>query len=305
MIEKIDPELFKPLDKKEVSTAIARPPLSYWQDAWIRFRKNKLAIAGLIIIVFIILFSFVGPFFSKFSYYNTELYNTYKSPTFEHPFGTDELGRDVLVRVMYGGRISLAVGFVASFVNLLIGVIYGGISGYVGGRVDEVMMRIVDILFSIPVLLIVILLMVVLGPGLINIFIALGLSYWTSMARIVRGQILSLKEQEFTLAARMLGATRSQILFRHLIPNTIGPIIVTSTFQIPNAIFFESFLSFIGLGVSAPMASWGVLASDGIRAIRAYPYLIFFPALFICITMLSFNFVGDGLRDAFDPRLRR
>ncbi len=199
----------------------------------------------------------------------------------------------------------LLLGFVASLVNLLIGVIYGGLSGYLGGKVDEIMMRIVDILYSVPVLLIVILLMVVLGPGLVNIFIALGISYWTGMARIVRGQILSLKEQEFTLAARMVGATKSQILFRHLIPNTIGPIIVTATFQIPNAIFFESFLSFIGLGVSAPMASWGVLASDGIRAIRAHPYLIFFPAIFICLTMLSFNFLGDGLRDALDPRLRR
>lgn len=305
LIDKIDEKLFEPLKKEEISTAIVRPPLSYWQDAWIRLKKNKLAITGLIIIIFIILFSFIGPFLTKFSYYETSLYNAYKSPTLEHPLGTDELGRDVLVRVMYGGRISLAVGFVASFVNLLIGVIYGGISGYIGGRVDDVMMRIVDILFSIPVLLIVILLMVVLGPGLVNIFIALGISYWTGMARIVRGQILSLKEQEFTLAARMLGATKSQILFRHLIPNTIGPIIVTATFQIPNAIFFESFLSFIGLGVSAPMASWGVLASDSIRAIRAYPYLIFFPALFICITMLSFNFLGDGLRDALDPRLRR
>lgn len=301
----INPKLFEPLERKEEATSKVLPSLNYWQDAWIRLKKSKLAIAGLIIIIFIVIFSFLGPVFLKSKYFETSLYNAYKSPTLEHPFGTDELGRDVLVRVMYGGRISLAVGFVASLVNLLIGVIYGGLSGYLGGKVDEIMMRIVDILYSVPVLLIVILLMVVLGPGLVNIFIALGISYWTGMARIVRGQILSLKEQEFTLAARMVGATKSQILFRHLIPNTIGPIIVTATFQIPNAIFFESFLSFIGLGVSAPMASWGVLASDGIRAIRAHPYLIFFPAIFICLTMLSFNFLGDGLRDALDPRLRR
>jgi oligopeptide transport system permease protein len=301
----INPKLFEPLERKEEATSKVLPSLNYWQDAWIRLKKSKLAVAGLIIIIFIVIFSFLGPVFLKSKYFETSLYNAYKSPTLEHPFGTDELGRDVLVRVMYGGRISLAVGFVASLVNLLIGVIYGGLSGYLGGKVDEIMMRIVDILYSVPVLLIVILLMVVLGPGLVNIFIALGISYWTGMARIVRGQILSLKEQEFTLAARMVGATKSQILFRHLIPNTIGPIIVTATFQIPNAIFFESFLSFIGLGVSAPMASWGVLASDGIRAIRAHPYLIFFPAIFICLTMLSFNFLGDGLRDALDPRLRR
>jgi oligopeptide transport system permease protein len=199
----------------------------------------------------------------------------------------------------------LAVGLVASFINLVIGVIYGGISGYVGGKTDELMMRIVDIIYSIPILLIVILLMVILKPGLTNIFIALGISYWVDMARIVRGQILSLKEQEFSLAAKVLGASNRQILFRHLLPNTIGPITVNVTLMIPGAIFFEAFLSFIGLGVSAPMASWGVLASDGIRAIRSYPHLLFFPALFICLTMLSFHFLGDGLRDAFDPRLRK
>jgi oligopeptide transport system permease protein len=190
-------------------------------------------------------------------------------------------------------------------INLTIGVIYGGISGFYGGRVDSVMMRIVDILYSIPVLLYVILLMVVLQPGLTNIFIALGIAYWLRMARIVRGQILSLKEQEYVLAARTIGADHWRIIFRHLIPNSMGPIIITMTLAIPEAIFTEAFLSFIGLGVAAPMASWGVLASEGVTSLRSYPFQLFFPALAISITMLAFNFLGDGLRDALDPRMRR
>lgn len=298
-------ELFSPLPREIQEQSAAKPSLNFWQDGWARLKKNKIAMIGLFMIVLIALFSFIGPFLVPYTYEKTDLAKTFLSPSWQHWFGTDELGRDVLVRVMWGGRISLAVGLVASFINLVIGVLYGGISGYFGGKIDELMMRIVDIIYSIPVLLIVILLMVVLKPGLTNIFIALGLSYWVGMARIVRGQILSLKEQEFSLAAKMLGATNLQVLFRHLLPNTIGPITVSVTLMIPNAIFFEAFLSFIGLGVSAPMASWGVLASDGIRAIRTYPFLLFFPALLICLTMLSFNFLGDGLRDAYDPRLRK
>jgi len=298
-------DLFSPLPKENQEQVSVRFSLNFWQDGWARLKKNKIAMIGLFMIIFIALFSFIGPFLVPYTYEKTDLSRTFLSPSWQHWFGTDELGRDVLVRVMWGGRISLAVGLVASFINLVIGVLYGGISGYFGGKIDELMMRIVDIIYSIPVLLIVILLMVVLKPGLTNIFIALGISYWVGMARIVRGQILSLKEQEFSLAAKMLGATNLQVLFRHLLPNTIGPIIVSVTLMIPNAIFFEAFLSFIGLGVSAPMASWGVLASDGIRAIRTYPFLLFFPALMICLTMLSFNFLGDGLRDAYDPRLRK
>lgn len=298
-------DLFSPLPKESQNQTSVRFSLNFWQDGWARLKKNKIAMLGLFMIIFIALFSFIGPFLVPYTYEKTDLERTFLSPSWQHWFGTDELGRDVLVRVMWGGRISLAVGLVASFINLVIGVLYGGISGYFGGKIDELMMRIVDIIYSIPVLLIVILLMVVLKPGLTNIFIALGISYWVGMARIVRGQILSLKEQEFSLAAKMLGATNLQVLFRHLLPNTIGPITVSVTLMIPNAIFFEAFLSFIGLGVSAPMASWGVLASDGIRAIRTYPYLLFFPALMICLTMLSFNFLGDGLRDAYDPRLRK
>ena len=302
----INDSLFDPLPKEALQKKEkVRPSLNFWQDGWSRLKQNKMSMVGLYLIILIALFSIIGPFLVSYTYQNIDLAKTFLSPSRLHWFGTDELGRDVLVRVMWGGRISLAVGLVASFINLVIGVIYGGISGYFGGKVDEFMMRIVDIIYSIPILLIVILLMVILKPGLTNIFIALGLSYWVGMARIVRGQILTLKEQEFALAAKMLGATNLQVLFKHLLPNTIGPITVSVTLMIPNAIFFEAFLSFIGLGVSAPMASWGVLASDGIRAINAYPYLLFFPAFFICLTMLSFNFLGDGLRDAFDPRLRK
>lgn len=219
-------------------------------------------------------------------------------------FGSDDLGRDILIRVIYGARISLTIALVSVIVNFFIGVLYGGISGYIGGRVDNLMMRIVDIIYTIPVMLYVILLMVVMGAGLGTIILALGATYWVRMARIVRGQVLSLKNQEFVLAAKTLGASTWRILIKHLIPNSMGSIIVASTMMIPTAIFTEAFLSFIGLGVSAPMASWGTLANDAIGGLRSYPHQLFFPAMAISITMLAFNFLGDGLRDALDPRLR-
>ncbi|MDP3388075.1 MAG: ABC transporter permease [Eubacteriales bacterium] len=222
------------------------------------------------------------------------------------PFGTDGLGRDLLTRVMYGAQISLLVAFIATLANLFIGVIYGSISGYEGGKVDEIMMRIVDIINSIPLVLYVILLMVWFrGGGLTNIIIALSSVYWVSMARLVRGQMLSLKEQEFVLAARVIGVAKWRIILKHLIPNAMGPIIVSMAMMIPAAVFTESFLSFIGLGVSAPMASWGTLANNALSGLTTYPYQLFFPALSIAVTMLAFNFIGDGLRDALDPRLRK
>lgn len=236
--------------------------------------------------------------YKKYSYHDKVWNKTYF-------FGADDLGRDILVRVIYGARISLLIAFVATVVNFFIGVLYGGIAGYAGGRVDNFMMRIVDIINTVPLMLYVILLMVVLGSGLKPIIIALGSVYWVGMARIVRGQILSLKEQEYVLAAKSIGTRHWRILTRHLLPNAMGPIIVSMTMMIPRAIFVEAFLSFIGLGVSAPKASWGTLANDALGALRSYPHQLFFPALAICITMLAFNFLGDGLRDALDPRLRK
>jgi len=301
----LNQDLFKPLLKKDSENTLVRPMTSYQDDAWRRLRENKLAMVGLYTALFIIFIALVGPWVSPFSYSDQNLMEANQAPSAQHWFGTDNLGRDLFIRVLYGARISLAIGIVASFINLTIGVIYGGIAGMLGGRVDRIMMNIVDVLYGIPVLLYVILLMVLLKPGLMNIFIALGIAYWLGMARIVRGQILSLKEQEYVLAARTMGASNWRILSRHLIPGCMGPIIITMTLAIPEAIFTEAFLSFIGLGVAAPMASWGVLSSEGVTSLRSYPFQLFFPAMAISITMLAFIFLGDGLRDALDPRARR
>jgi len=282
-----------------------RPHVGFRQDAWLRLKKNRAAMAGLTIILIISLLALFGPMFSPYSYSDQTLAKANQPPSASNWFGTDNLGRDLATRVCYGARISLSIGIVASLINLGIGVLYGGIAGYFGGRIDSVMMRIVDVLYGIPLLLYVILLMVVLKPGLLNVFIALGLVYWLRMARIVRAQVLGLKELEYVLAARVLGATPWRLIFGHLLPNSLGPIIVTLTLSIPEAIFIEAFLSFIGLGVSAPMASWGVLASEGVVTLRSYPFQLLWPAVAISLTMLGFNFLGDGLRDALDPRMRR
>lgn len=292
---------------KDTSRAaeIVRPSETYWQDAWRRLKENKIAMVSLCVILLIFIISIIGPFLTKFDYASNDLKNVNQWPDRIHWFGTDSLGRDEFVRVMYGARISLSVGIVAALINLTIGVLYGGISGYYGGYVDNIMMRIVDIIYAIPMMLYVILLMVIMGKNLVNVYITLGITYWGNMARIVRGQVLSLKEQEFVLAARAAGADSRRIIVRHLIPNCMGQIIVTLTLSIPGAIFTEAFLSFIGLGVAAPMSSWGTLCNDALGAYRIYPYQLFIPALAICITMIAFNLFGDGLRDALDPKMRK
>lgn len=252
-----DNDAFTPVVRSGQAETTLRPGSTWSQDAWRRLQQNKPAMIALYTIAIIITVAIIGPWISNLSYSAQDLSQTNQPPSAAHWFGTDSLGRDLFIRVLYGARISLSIGVVASLINLTIGVIYGGLAGFLGGRVDRIMMNIVDILYGIPLLLYVILLMVVLKPGLTNIFIALGIAYWLGMARIVRGQILSLKHQEYVLAARTLGAGTWRILFRHLLPNSLGPIIITMTLAIPEAIFTEAFLSFIGLGVSAPMASWG------------------------------------------------
>ena len=301
-----EPSLFEPLSPEEkIHSETLRPSLTYWSDAWMRLKHDKLALFGLIVIVMILLFAVFGPMFSQYEYDAMDFMMINEPPSFIHWFGTDTFGRDIFVRVMYGARISLSVGFMASIVSLFIGVIYGGISGFAGGKTDEIMMRIVDVIYSVPMMIYVILLMVVVGPGLKSIFITLGITYWAPMARMVRAEIMRLKNEEFILAARVIGASPKRILLRHLIPNAMGSVLVTLTFSIPGAIFTEAFLSFVGLGVSAPMASWGVLSNDAIGTLSIYPWQLFFPASAISITILAFNFLGDGLRDALDPKLRK
>jgi dipeptide transport system permease protein len=288
-----------------VAEQLVRPSTSYWKDTWIQFRKNKLAMGGLAFLILLGIMAVVGPMISHDNVTAQNLAMQDLAPSPAHWFGTDNLGRDVFVRTWYGARISLFIGIVAALADLLIGVAYGGISGYKGGRTDNVMMRIVEILYGLPYLLVVILLMVVMGPGLLTIVVALSATGWTNMARIVRGQVLQLKNYEFVIASEAFGSGTAHIIRKSLIPNTMGPIIVQVTLTVPSAIFSEAFLSFLGLGVQAPFASWGVMVNDSLSSILSgYWWQLFFPALFISLTMFAFNIVGDGLQDALDPNLR-
>lgn len=289
----------------EDAEKISRPSLSFWKDVSMRFRKNQLAVFGMVLAFILVFMAIFGPYMAGFDYSTTDLTNANKPPSGTHWFGTDDLGRDVFTRVWYGARISLFIGLSAALIDLFIGILWGGITGYRGGRTDEIMMRIADILWAVPYLLLVILLMVVMEPGLKTMIIAMSITGWINMARIVRGQTLQLKNQEFVLASRTLGASVSRIMAKHLIPNTMGPILVTMTLTVPSAIFTEAFLSYLGLGVPAPLASWGTMASEGLAAIVYFPWRLFFPATFICLTIFAFNVIGDGLRDALDPRLRK
>lgn len=302
----IDKDMVAPLPEEEKNNQfIAVEASTFMQDVWKRFRRNKIAVGGLVCVVIITLLAVFGPMFSSYTYDAVSLDEVNLAPSMTHWFGTDTLGRDLFVRVLYGARISLTVGVAATIINLLVGTVYGGIAGFVGGKVDIVLMRIVDIIYSIPTLLYVILVMMFLGSTLTSVIIAIVISSWAGMARTVRAEILKLKQQEFSVAARVVGAGSARILIRHLLMNAMGPILVTATLNIPSAIFTEAFLSFVGVGISVPMASWGTLANDALATMFKYPYQLFFPVAAICITMFSLNFIGDGLSDAFDPKRKQ
>lgn len=275
---------------------------SLWGDALRRLAKNKLAILGLAVLIAATVIALITPFIAPYSYETQDLEYGAQAPSAEHWLGTDRLGRDLLSRLMYGGRISLMVGFVATAVSLLVGVLYGATAGYFGGRLDSFMMRVVDIMYAMPFTIFVIILMVFFGKNIILLFLAIGAVEWLTMARIVRGQVRSLKEKEFIEAAVAMGLRSSRIVTRHLIPNALGPIIVYATLTIPNVMLLEAFLSFLGLGVQPPMSSWGLLIRDGQEQMEEFPWLLIFPSIALSVTLFSLNFLGDGLRDALDPR---
>ncbi|MCM3698507.1 ABC transporter permease [Paenibacillus macerans] len=306
----LTPEDFRKIgtDEKEAEV-IQRESISAWRDAWYRLRSNKMAMTALVVLVIISLAAIVAPWIVEkingLNYYSNDLMSTNKGPSAQHWFGTDDLGRDMFVRTWMGARISLIVGLAAACIDLFIGVIYGGIMGFFGGRVDEIMNKFSEILYAIPYLLVTILLLVVLEPSLGTIILALTITGWINMSWIVRGEIMQLKSREFVLASRSMGAGSGRLLFRHLLPNAVGPIIVTVTLSVPKAIFAEAFLSFLGLGVQAPIASLGSMINDALTGWLYYPWRMLFPAILISLIMLAFNIFGDGLRDALDPKLKK
>lgn len=275
---------------------------SLTQDALARLRKNKMAMIGLIILVVMIVLALLTPFITPYTYEEQNLALGASPPSMAHWLGTDILGRDQLTRILYGSRISLMVGFIATSVALLIGVTWGATAGFMGGKIDAVMMRIVDALYALPFTIFIILLTVVFGSSLVLLFLAIGAVEWLTMARIIRGQVLNIRRQEFIEAAISMGLSSPQIIRRHIIPNVIGPVIVYTTLTIPSVILLESFLSFLGLGIQPPASSWGSLIATGVETMEEYPWLLVFPGLALSITLFSLNFLGDGLRDALDPR---
>ncbi|GAA0114558.1 ABC transporter permease [Clostridium senegalense] len=303
-------EKFEIIGCKELdSDLILRPSMTYWQDAWRRLKQNKVAIVSLCILIALTIMVIIGPMIARaisgvsFEVTNNDLVN--QPPNSQYWFGTDQLGRDTFGRVWQGGRVSIFIGLVGAIIDTVLGAIYGGVAGFFGGIVDDIMMRILEILVSIPYLIIVILFSLIFGKGIGALILAMTVTGWCYMARLVRGQLLQIKEQEYVLAAKALGASSSRIIARHLIPNTLGVMIVAITFDIPGFIFGEAFLSYIGLGVQSPDTSWGALASAAQQNLIFYPEQLFFPALAISLTMLSFQLLGDGLRDALDPKLRQ
>ncbi len=305
-MENIDKSKFEHIGiNAERSNIVVRPSMTYWQDAFRRFKNNKVALISALIILLIIIMSFIGPMMTKYTFDTNNLALVDQPPNADHWFGTDELGRDLWARFWRGTKISLSIGLVAAILDSILGVLIGGVAGYYGGKLDMFIMRFIDILNAIPNMIFIMLIMVAFGSGVLPIIISFAITGWIGMARLVRGQILQLKQQEFVLAAKTLGASSGRILFQHLIPNTLGIIIVNLTMRIPSAIFTEAFLSFIGLGVKPPESSWGQLAARGVSSILTSPYQLLIPSAFICITMLAFNLMGDGVRDALDPRMRK
>ncbi len=305
-------EMFEPanLDKRDLDK-IKRPSIDYWPDVWRRLRQNKLAMSGLIVIVLILIMAIIGPSLNKFTYFEQDYSKINLKPNSTHLFGTDELGRDLCTRVWIGAKYSLIIGILAALIDFIIGVIYGGLAGVASRRVDAVMMRIAEVVYSIPYLLVVILLSVVFssegsGTSLFVLILAMTLTSWVPMSILVRGQVLQLRESEYSLASESLGASNSWILRKHIVPNTLGPILVNVTLTIPRAIFAEATLGFLGLGFQAPNSSLGSLANDGLAGMAiGNMYQLIIPAIFISLIMFGFNVLGDGLRDALDPRLRK
>ena len=299
-------QLFRKLSKEEKNDEfIAIESKTFFQSVKAEFTKNKRAVFGLVVLVIVVLMAILGPVFSPFSYEDQNIALRNAAPTAQHIFGTDKMGRDIFVRILYGARISLGVGIVAAIVNLILGTLYGGIAGYVGGRTDMVMMRFVDIIYSVPSMLYIVLIMLWLGAGVSSIILGISITCWIGTARIVRSQVKSLREQEFTMAAFVLGASPKRILIKHLLVNAMGPIIVNITLMVPQAIFTEAWLSFIGVGISAPKASWGTLCDAASELIMVYPMQTIYPLVAICLTIISFNFVGEGLERALDPKRKR
>ena len=275
---------------------------SLWEDALYRLRQNKLAMIGMVYLIFMVIICLLTPWIAPYGYEEQNLRLGAVPPNAEHWLGTDTFGRDMLTRILHGGRLSLLVGFIATAVALVIGVTYGAIAGYAGGKTDNVMMRLVDIFYALPYMIFIILLMVVFGRNLLLLFLAIGAVEWLVMARIVRGQIQSLRQQEYVEAAMSLGLSPAAIIIKHLIPNALGPVIVYTTLTIPNVMLLEAFLSFLGLGIQPPQSSWGVLISYGVETMEEYPWLLIFPGLALTLTLFALNFLGDGLRDALDPK---
>lgn len=284
---------------------IARPNLTAFQDGWLRLKKNKAAVVSLFTLIAIGVLAIFAPEFSKYSFKETNYDIIYQTPSLAHLFGTDQFGRDLWVRIWMGTRISLLIALIAAVLDLTVGVAYGAVSALSGGKVDAVMQRIIEVLVGIPNLIIVILLMMIMPAGIWTIIMALSITGWVNMARLVRAEILKLKNQEFVLAARVLGTSTSSIIWKHLIPNTVGVIVINAMFTIPSAIFTEAFLSFIGIGMQEPKASLGVLINNGYQVLKNFPHVLIFPAVVIVLIMVCFSILGDGLRDALDPRMRK